>query len=142
MRQYHTKIEIDAPAQDVWRVLTNFTTYNEWNPLVRSVTGDIQEGGTIKTEIIPLENIFSAKLLSFKPNQEIIWEGKMGAKFLLAGKHYYHIIQLNEATCLLKHGEYFSGLLSYLIPSNLLRKMEDAFARHNRALKSKVENGK
>ncbi len=34
MKVIHTEIEINAPAEAVWRVLTDFAAYPEWNPFV------------------------------------------------------------------------------------------------------------
>jgi uncharacterized protein YndB with AHSA1/START domain len=33
MKEIHTEIEINASAEKVWRVLTDFAAYSEWNPL-------------------------------------------------------------------------------------------------------------
>lgn len=76
MKQYHTSIEIHASVQKVWTILTDFSDYPNWNPLVSALTGDIKEGGMIRTTIVPMNNTFSAKLLSFKENKEIVWQGK------------------------------------------------------------------
>lgn len=142
MKQYHTSIEIHASVQKVWTILTDFSDYPNWNPLVSALTGDIKEGGVIKTTIVPLNNTFSAKLLSFKENKEIVWQGKMLATFILAGKHYYRLIQKEKQLTVLEHGEYFTGLFSSFISRKLLIKMEEAFVAHNEALKKRVENGK
>lgn len=139
MKEYHTDIEINAPRNEVWNSLTNFENYSEWNPLVSKLTGDISEGGTINTRIVPLNKTFSAKLLSYKKNEEIIWKGKQVASFLLAGKHYYRLTERREDLTILEHGEYFAGLLSSFISKRLLEKMEKAFNDHNVALKQRVE---
>lgn len=140
MRDYHTQIELPASTKKVWGVLTNYEEYPNWNPLVRQVTGDIQEGGRIRTEIIPLKKTFSAKLLSYKPNKELVWQGKLISRFLLSGKHYYRLTEKNKNSTFLEHGEYFTGLLSYLIPGKLIRKMEQTFVAHNTVLKTILEN--
>lgn len=41
MKQYHTKIIIDKPIQEVWRELTNFESYPNWNPLVGKLSGEM-----------------------------------------------------------------------------------------------------
>lgn len=140
MKEYHTKIEIEASPQRVWEVLTDVESYAEWNPLVSKITGNLSEGGMIQTTIVPLNNTFSAKLLSFKENKEIIWQGKRVATFLLAGKHYYRLEMRRENLTILEHGEYFTGMLSYFISNKLLKKMENAFVEHNLALKKRIEH--
>src|SRR5208337_3854746 len=39
MKEIHTEIEINAPAEKVWKVLTDFAAYPEWNPFVRCGAG-------------------------------------------------------------------------------------------------------
>jgi hypothetical protein len=103
MKEYHTKIDINASQEKVWNVLTDLKSYSHWNPLVSSITGNLSEGGRIKTTIVPLQNTFEAVLLSFKENKEIVWKGNQIASFLLAGEH----------------GEYFTGILSVFISKKL-----------------------
>lgn len=141
MKEYHTKVDIVAPVEKVWNVLTDFEKYDNWNPLVSNVTGDIAEGGTIYATITPLENTFAAQLLSFKRNQELVWQGKRVAAFLLAGQHYYRLKERSTSLTTLEHGEYFTGILSNFISSRLLTKMKNAFVEHNTALKNRIENG-
>jgi hypothetical protein len=140
MKEYHTKIEINDSKEKVWKALTDFESYSDWNPLVSSITGNLSEGGTIKTTIVPLQNTFEALLLSFKENKEIVWKGKRGASFLLAGEHYYRIKESIENITTLEHGEYFTGILSVFISKKLLTKMEQAFVAHNIVLKERIEN--
>ncbi len=140
MKEYHTKIDINASKEMVWKALTDFERYREWNPLVSQLTGNISEGGIIKTTIVPLKNTYAAKLLSFKKNKEIVWKGKRGVSFLLAGEHYYRLKGHQENLTTLEHGEYFTGILSIFISNKLLEKMEKAFVAHNLALKERLEN--
>jgi hypothetical protein len=142
MKDYHTKIDINASVVVVWKALTDFERYSEWNPLVSQLTGNISEGGIIHTSIVPLADTFQARLLSFKVNKEIVWKGKRGASFLLAGKHYYRLREQKEDLTTLEHGEYFTGIFSNFISKKLLEKMEQAFVAHNLALKERIENGR
>jgi hypothetical protein len=141
MKAYHTSIKIAKPINLVWNVLTDFEAYPDWNPLVGELTGDIEEGGIIKTFIIPLNKAYYPKILSFKKEKEIIWMGAQGSKYLLAGKHYYKLQSIHKNSTELLHGEYFTGILSYFLPKSLLRKMENAFIRHNEVLKKRLEDG-
>ena len=102
----------------------------------------MKEGNEISTYIVPLGKTFHPILLSYKENDELLWQGIQGAKFLMAGKHYYRLNSISENQTELLHGEYFTGLLSYFISSSLLSKMKTAFEQHNILLKQRVENGK
>lgn len=37
-----TEIDIAAPPNAVWAVLTDFDRYNEWNPFIVKLSGDKQ----------------------------------------------------------------------------------------------------
>ncbi len=142
MKQYHTSIVINCSKKELWNELTNFSEYSNWNPIVGKLDGEMKEGGEIATYIVPLGKTFHPKILRYKENQELVWQGVQAAKFLRAGKHYYHLESISESQTELLHGEYFTGLLSYFISSSLLSKMKTAFEQHNILLKQRIENEK
>ena len=43
-RRIATAIDIDAPADAIWRVLVDFPAYPEWNPFIRRITGEAKVG--------------------------------------------------------------------------------------------------
>jgi len=139
MKQYHTAITINASVSKVWQELINFNAYSSWNPIVGKLEGEMIEGNKISTFIVPLNKTYFPTLLSFKKNQEIIWQGTQGAKFLMAGKHYYRLNEISANKTELLHGEYFTGLFSFFISASLLQKMKTAFEQHNYLLKQRIE---
>lgn len=142
MRSYQTQIEINAPIEKVWIGLTNFSSYPEWNPIVGKLSGEMKVGNKITTYIVPLGKTYYPKLVAYDINHQLIWLGALGARFLLAGKHYYKLEKISQTKTRLVHGETFTGLLSWFIKSGLLAKMEEAFIKHNNILKNRVEHGK
>jgi hypothetical protein len=142
MKEYHTSIVINCSSQKLWTELTNFNDYPQWNPIVGELEGKMKEGEKISTYIVPLKRTFYPILLSYKENNELVWQGTQGAKFLMAGKHYYQLKAISENQTELLHGEYFTGLFSHFIPSSLLKRMETAFEQHNILLKQRIEHAK
>ncbi len=39
MKQLHTEIIVEAPAERVWELLTDFASYPQWNPFIRNISG-------------------------------------------------------------------------------------------------------
>jgi len=141
MKQYHTAIVINASAKAVWQELTNFKAYPDWNPIVGKLEGEMKEGSTISTHIVPLKNTYFPVLTRYDETRELVWKGAQGASFLLAAEHYYRLNELSENQVELQHGEYFTGIISYLLPKNLLANMHAAFEQHNSLLKQRIEKG-
>ena len=40
MKEVFSEIDIQAPAERVWQVLTDFASYPEWNPFIRRINGE------------------------------------------------------------------------------------------------------
>ena len=44
-------LEIDAPADVVWAVLTDFARYGEWNPFVPEARCELRRGGVLEMQV-------------------------------------------------------------------------------------------
>jgi hypothetical protein len=139
MRGYHTKIEINRPVAEVWKQLTDFEAYTDWNPIIKTLEGEMKEGNKLKAYIIPLKQKLSVKLLEFQEEKAMAWEGSLISNRLTRVYHYYHLEALEEERTLLKHGETFSGALAWMIPVFVLQKNERLFNLHNQRLKKRLE---
>jgi hypothetical protein len=71
---------IDAPAERVWAVVTDFAAYPEWNPFIRRISGELREGTRLEVRIEPP----GGRALTFKPtvrvveaNRELRWLGRL-----------------------------------------------------------------
>ncbi len=50
-KEIRTEIHIHATPSKVWQVLTDFSSYPEWNPFVKSLTGTVAIGQKIKVTL-------------------------------------------------------------------------------------------
>ena len=50
MRELRREIEIDAPPERIWAVVTDFGAYSEWNPFIRRISGGLREGARLRCE--------------------------------------------------------------------------------------------
>jgi len=140
-RTVDTNIDINADKAAVWDVLTDFASYEEWNPVMR-----IEGAPEVGTKLVVHLNgagghgmTFKPKVLAATPGKELRWLGKLGLRGIAAGEHYFVLTTNNDGTTRLNHGERYSGALL-------------AFERHNsgsddtnyrafsKALKQRVEN--
>ncbi len=118
MREIVTDIEINAPAERVWKVLTDFTHYPEWNPFIRSASGHFREGGRIEVRIEPpgaRGMTFCPVLLAVDAPRELRWLGKLGVRGVFDGEHAFVIESRGGNHVRFVHWERFGGLLVPLL---------------------------
>ena len=94
MKRLRTHIEIQATAERVWQVLTNFRAFPDWNPFIRSVDGELKEGASLKVYIKPPKGMgmtFRPTVLKVEPNAELRWTGSFLMPGVFDGEHYFLI---------------------------------------------------
>lgn len=148
MKKLQTSLLIHAPADNVWRVLTNLQEYSSWNTFIPSITGALYVGGEL-TIILHAPGgkptTIKPKLLKVQPatatqKGELRWRGTLPIPGLFTGEHYFILEPQAESKTLLIHGELFSGLLVNLVWKTWLQTtIRQGFETMNMALKARVE---
>ncbi len=138
MKEIHTEIEINAPAEKVWKVLTDFAAYPEWNPFVRRGEGEVRVGARLHVYIQPSAGkgmSFRPTVLVADPNRELRWLGHLWVRGLFDGEHSFSIEPLSEGRDRFIQRERFGGLLLPLLSKTLDGDTRRGFEEMNRALK-------
>ena len=137
-----TKIHIQASAETVWAILTDFQSYPEWNSFITSMAGSPVEGTQLSALILPPGGSamkFKPKVLVAKPGVEFRWLGNLWFPGLFDGEHYFQINDHQDGSCTLTQGENFSGILVPLFKNMLQEKTQKGFENMNSALKDRAE---
>lgn len=138
----YTEIEIAAPAPAVWAVLADTEGHADWNPLIISMEGEVKEGAQLRNVLqlpgaSPME--FTPRVLVATENVELRWLGDAGAPGIFDGEHYFLLEETGRGTTLFRHGENFTGFLSYPIFAFIGEDTKAGFEAMNAALKARVE---
>ncbi len=136
-KEINTSIKINATPQEVWNVLTDFEKYAEWNPFVKSITGEVKVGNEIKVELDGMT--FKPTILTFDHASEFKWLGHLWVKGLFDGEHKFRLIDNEDGTTEFHHSERFNGILVSLFSKSLDEKTKKGFERMNEELKQRVE---
>lgn len=146
MPQIVTAIDIDAPIERVWSVLSDTSQWDAWNPLMGEVKGALREGGKITLKFTVQGKSFpiSVKVEDVKPNERIAWVGPTlkPARAIFSGRHYFELKKLDDGKTRLIHGERFRGLIpdaEWFWPK-AEPVIEPAYVAFNEALKKRVES--
>lgn len=135
----HTTIDIDASAAAIWRVLTDFDRFDEWNPMLRRVQVSLEPGAAVSFEVHRVDARplgLRAKIVLLNESDALAWRG--GPQGILSGEHFFRIEPLGDGRCRFHHGEQFKGLLIPLLKS-ALKKAPALYRSMNEALKKRVE---
>ena len=142
MKSIHTEIEIDASPAQVWDILMDFEKYPEWNPFIKSISGNATVGGNLKVVMQQPDSksmTFKPKCLIAEPNKEFRWLGHLFIKGLFDGEHIFKLREREGGTTKLVQCENFNGLLLPIFWKQLNSKTISAFEQMNTALKNRAE---
>lgn len=142
LAELFTMIEIDAPAERVWQVLTDFRRYPQWNPFIRRIDGKADVASQLDVLIEPHGGKpmrFRPTIVAARPPRELRWLGRLLLPGVLDGEHRFVVEQLGEKRARLIHEERFSGLLVPFFARALKRNLSRGFDAMNLALKRTAE---
>ena len=137
-----TEILINAQPEKVWAILTNFKSYPNWNPFIKSIIGDVKVGNKITARIEPPKAkgmTFKPKVLTFETNKELKWLGHLLFAGLFDGEHKFELIDNGNGTTTFKQSEKFAGILVPLFKNQLDDNTKKGFEEMNSKLKELVE---
>jgi hypothetical protein len=142
MKELHSEIEIQAPAERVWQALTDFAAFPEWNPFMRRASGQIKTGAKLDIYLQPTGGSgmrFRPTVLKAEPNRELRWLGHLLIPGLFDGEHILKIEPLGPDRVRFIQHEIFKGLLVPVLASSLDKDTLRGFEEMNRALKARAE---
>lgn len=142
VREIRAETVIAAPPEAVWRVLTDFAAYPDWNPFIRSIERKPWVGTRLSVEIRPpgMKSMrFRPKVLRVAKGHELRWVGRVLIAGLLDGEHRFTIIPEGDGSRFVQ-AEVFTGLLVPIVAlTETLRATQLGFLLMNRALRERVE---
>ena len=142
MRELYTAIEIDAPKEKVWSVLTDFKGYPLWNPFIKQLKGDVREGNELDITLEAVNSSpmhFTPKVLKLEKNTEFRWLGHLYFKGLFDGEHIFELKSIGENKTLFVHREEFKGMLVPLFWKMIDSNTKQSFELMNKEVKRKSE---
>lgn len=136
----NTSIDIAAEPGAIWQVLTDFSSYEDWNPMLRNVQTELQLDAPVRFEVLregakPLK--LSAKITVLSEARDLVWRG--GSAAFVSGEHYFRIEPMGEGHSRLHHGEHFAGVILPLLKGTL-KNAPVLYRGMNEALKRRVED--
>ena len=135
-------VEIDAPAERAWQVLTDFERYGEWNPFTTRVGTTLEIGAPVDMHVWlgPLPVRQAARISAIEPPRLLAWGVTMGPRWLLVAHREQRLEELGDSRCRYVTSDAFNGLLVpllVLLVGGFIRRGFDAMGA---ALKARAES--
>ena len=131
-RETSVSINIQAPPEIVWSLLTNGSDYPRWNSTVVLLEGEIQPGGTIKLKsTLDESRTFNLTVKAFEPGKRLVWGDRQGNRV-------YTIADGPEGGVTFTMTEKIGGLLFPLF-SRMIPPFDESFERFAADLKREAE---
>ena len=137
MRYYESTSLIEASPEAIWEVLTDASSYPEWDSGVARVEGRIapQERITVVSEINP-GRAFPVKVTEFSPGERMAWTGGMPLG-VFKGVRTFTLTPEEGATRFRMREEYTGPMLPLIWRS--MPDLQPAFDKFASGLKARAE---
>jgi hypothetical protein len=139
--QLSSSIEIQAAADEVWSVLTDFDSYQEWNPSILSSEGEARVGARLTNQLRKEGGgsvTFRPRVLVVDPGRELRWLGHLFVPGIFDGDHRFLIEEVGPGRVRLTQAEKLSGILVPFM-RGLGESTTADFEAMNTALKERTE---
>ncbi|MDQ3836080.1 MAG: SRPBCC domain-containing protein [Thermoproteota archaeon] len=142
MKEVRTEIEINSYPESVWKILTDFATYDQWNPFINKIIGNPREGDKIDIHIETpsgKKRRYSPRITKVEEARELRWFGKSSIPGFLNAEHIFTIEELQPQRVRFVQREVFDGLLAGLFGKGMDSDVKQGFEDMNYALKKHAE---
>jgi hypothetical protein len=142
VKEVRNAIEINSYPESVWKILTDFATYDQWNPFINKIIGLPTEGSKIDIFIETpsgKNRKYSPRITKVEEGRELRWFGKSSLPGFLNAEHIFTIEELQPESVRFIQREVFDGLLTRLFGKGLDADVMQGFQDMNDALKKRAE---
>jgi hypothetical protein len=127
---------IPVAVDRVWAVLADTEAYPQWNPFIRSLTGDLRAGARLRAVLQPADRpqTMRPRVVEATTGRGFTWLGHVVVPGILDGRHRFTVDPAADGTTRLIQHERLSGLLVPFFRRMLTADTPRAFAAMNDAL--------
>ena len=132
----HVDLNVRAPVQRLWALLTDSSGFPRWNSTVTAIDGEIREGGRLRVHVPSTTRVFTPRVSGVVPNARMTWTG--GFSPIFKGVRTFELRSKQDGTTDFSMSETFSGLMLPLV-SRSMPDFRPIFARYADDLRREAE---
>lgn len=134
-------VEIHAPIEIVWAVLTEVDTYSDWNPFTPQLRTDFSMGSpaSLLVRMGPAKFRIAERVCAFEKPRLIAWERTFGARWLLHAVREQHLQPVGRSGCSYHNTDRLTGVLAPMVLACFGSYMRRGFDDVAEGLKARAE---
>lgn len=144
MKKMTVDVTLDAPAERIWELLTDFSVYPQWNTLFTKASVAKPEDGTFELQVqLPGMGPFMIKptILALQPEQRLCWVSQFLHQKVFCWSYSYELDRMRSGRIRVAQTSEFSGLLESIFHLSLETPLKSGMEQLNQALKRWGEKG-
>lgn len=138
MKSFATRIDINAPPDKIWRILTDLSNWTQWNSTIERTAGQIERGAKV-TVIVKQSpgRAFPLRVTELDAPRRMVWAGGTPLG-LFKGTRVYELAAPTAALAVFTMREQYTGPLAGLIGKSI-PDLQPAFDEFAQCLKREAE---
>ena len=138
------EVVIDAPIELAWEILTDTSSYGEWNPFTTSIKTDFQIGSTVQLEVhLGAITLHETEILeAFEPPHRLAWsqdKAVVGSIVGVCALREQCLTKLGDNQCSYVSRDFMSGPLTPFVKLFFGKSVRDGFTSVGKGLKEYAE---
>lgn len=132
---------VKAPAELVWEVISDFSTWKDWNPIHPRMEGEMRIGTTLTVDLVLGEGQITTiqpVVQDWVPYEQLHWRTKRLRGFVTAIR-YLEIESMGPENSTFSNGELFMGALVRWVSRDERRQLRVAYTRMGQAVRDHAE---
>jgi len=143
LQEITTAIEISAPPEKVWSILTDINNWQEWSPIIKNSRGSAAVGSELTITMTGKNEgeegpTYSPVITGLEAPGYLRWRAHMLAGFIFTNYKVLKLEQSGSGTRLI-HKEMFKGLLAPIMCGQMEKGVPPMLNSMNQALKELAE---
>ena len=142
MEKYTIAIDIKSSATDIWKILTDFSNYPQWNSILKMEGNDhLEPNKDFQVTIIRPKgkpSRFKAITLSKTPNKSFVARQTIVAKWFFEATHYFTLEPIDKKTVNFTQEWHLNGIIAKLFKKAIFKELS-LFKTMNNELKTVAE---
>ena len=142
MKELTTEIQINSSPEILWKVITDFKNYYQWNPILQKIKGEPLIGNQLEIHLSTIggkNRVYHPKVIKITPNHELRWKGTLLFSQIFSGERIFLIEKLSENKVNFVNKEIFSGIGVRFTSQKMEDDIVASFKKMNEALKKTIE---